>query len=125
MANKFDPKMLAQFMAMLQANDPFVRSPAKRAKTAKKAARKPGAKTKATEADVQKAVDRNTAACIKAFNDAGFANVQPRVNVLTFDKWLDKGFTVNKGEKAVQVGNFKLFHQDQVEATPEGEINEA
>ena len=50
----------------------------------------------------------NDAACIAAFTKAGFADVKPRINVLTYGK-------VKKGEKAIRVGPFALFHESQTE----------
>ena len=68
----------------------------------------------------------NDAECIKVFTAAGFKDVQPRVNVLTYGKeaqadrpatgWLSKGRRVKKGEKSHQVGPFRLFHELQTEA---------
>lgn len=62
---------------------------------------------------------------IKVFTAAGFKDVQPRVNVLTYGKvkkdgtvtgWLGKGRKVKEGEKSHHVGPFRLFHVDQTEA---------
>lgn len=68
----------------------------------------------------------NDAECIKVFTAAGYKDVQPRVNVLTYGKepqadrpatgWLAQGRKVKKGEKSHQVGPFRLFHFDQTEA---------
>jgi hypothetical protein len=55
------------------------------------------------------------AATVKAFRKAGFADVQPRVNTLTYDLWLKKGFKVKAGEKSIKVRMLRLFHADQVE----------
>lgn len=69
----------------------------------------------------------NDAECIKVFTAAGFKDVQPRVNVLTYGKvkpdgtitgWLAQGRKVKAGEKAHRVGSFNLFHIDQTEAIP-------
>ena len=66
----------------------------------------------------------NDAECIKVFTAAGFKDVQPRVNVLTYGKqkpdgsltgWLGKGRRVKKGEKHHRVGPFRLFHESQTE----------
>ncbi len=107
---KFDPKMMAAFMAMLNGQ-PNVTARKPRKGGAKKGSKH---KTKATDAEVQAAIERNSALCVEAFEKAGFTDVQPRVNVLTFDKWVEKGFAPRKGEKSTQVGNFRLFHQTQV-----------
>ncbi|MBD4236239.1 hypothetical protein GUH38_02775, partial [Xanthomonas citri pv. citri] len=49
--------------------------------------------------------DKYTALCISAFKRAGFKaeDIKPRENVLTFNKWLEKGFRPKEGEKAVAV----------------------
>jgi hypothetical protein len=51
----------------------------------------------------------------KQFAKAGFKDVTPRVDVLTYDKWLEKGFRVKKGEKSVRCKQFRLFHSSQVQ----------
>jgi hypothetical protein len=53
--------------------------------------------------------------CIRVFKAAGYKVVEPRFNVLTYKKWLEKGRRVKKGEKGFSVGPFKLFHEDQTE----------
>lgn len=108
---KLDPKLMAAFMAMLNGQ-PNVTARKKPAKSGAKKGTKH--KKKATEAEVQEAIAKNTALCVEAFEKAGFTDVQPRVNVLTFDKWVEQGFAPRKGEKSTQVGNFRLFHKDQV-----------
>ena len=75
-----------------------------------------------TDAEKQAYAAQNDAACVAAFTKAGYKDVQPRVNVLTYGKvkddgsktgWLAKGRMVKKGSKAVRVGPFALFHIDQ------------
>jgi hypothetical protein len=58
----------------------------------------------------------NNEECIRVFKAAGYKVVEPRFNVLTYKKWLEKGRRVKKGEKGFSVGRFKLFHEDQTEA---------
>jgi len=53
--------------------------------------------------------------CIRAFNKAGFKDVQPRANVLTYNRWIEQGFRVKEGEKSIRVKNLRLFHRSQVE----------
>ena len=53
---------------------------------------------------------------VKAFKRAGFGEVQPRVDVMTYNKWLASGHKVKPGEKATKVRQFRLFHRSQVEA---------
>jgi hypothetical protein len=57
----------------------------------------------------------NNEECIQVFKAAGYKVVEPRFNVLTYKKWLQKGRRVKKGEKGFSVGPFKLFHEDQTE----------
>src|ERR1051325_239432 len=57
----------------------------------------------------------NDQECIRVFKAAGYKVVEPRFNVLTYKKWLEKGRRVKKGEKGFPVGPFKLFHEDQTE----------
>ena len=57
----------------------------------------------------------NDEECIRVFKAAGYKVVEPRFNVLTYKKWLEKGRRVKKGEKGLSVGPFKLFHKDQTE----------
>jgi len=57
----------------------------------------------------------NDEECIRVFKDAGYEVVEPRCNVLTYKKWLEKGRRVKKGEKSLSVGPFKLFHEEQTE----------
>src|SRR5262249_8617232 len=57
----------------------------------------------------------NDEECIRVFKAAGYKVVEPRFNVLTYKKWLEKGRQVKKGEKGFSVGPFKLFHEDQTE----------
>ena len=68
----------------------------------------------------------NDAECIKVFTAAGYKDVQPRVNVMTYGGtkkpdgsitgWIGVGRRVKKGEKSHQVGPFRLFHLEQTEA---------
>jgi hypothetical protein len=57
----------------------------------------------------------NDEECIHVFKAAGYKVVEPRSNVLTYKKWLEKGRRVKKGQKSFSVGPFKLFHEDQTE----------
>jgi hypothetical protein len=57
----------------------------------------------------------NDEECIRVFKAAGYKVVEPRFNVLTYKKWLEKGRQVKKGEKGFSVGPFKLFHEDQTD----------
>ena len=70
-------------------------------------------KAQQAKADTSADMDR---LCVKAFVKQGYAaeSVKPRVNCLTFNKWLAKGFRPKEGEKAVAIKGLRLFHQDQV-----------
>ena len=74
----------------------------------------------------------NDAECIKVFTAAGFEDVQPRVNVLTYGKvkpdgsitgWLSKGRKVKAGEHGHRVGPFNLFHISQTDDVAAGAAN--
>ena len=71
--------------------------------------------TKLTEE--QKATKRAKvdAEVVHMFNAEGFKNVQPRVNVMTYNKWLEAGRKVKKGTKGIRVAGFNLFHIDSTE----------
>lgn len=82
--------------------------PTKRAKTGKT-----GGRTPLTEE--QKAANRSKTdvATVANFNAKGYKDVQPRINVMTYNKWIESGRRVNKGEKATVCGSFALFHVNQ------------
>lgn len=52
---------------------------------------------------------------VKAFKRAGYGEVTPRQDVMTYNKWLASGWKVKSGEKAVKCRQFRLFHKSQVE----------
>lgn len=60
---------------------------------------------------------------VKAFKKKGLkeAQIKPRVNVLTFNRWVEKGYRVKEGEQAVKVKNLRLFHETQVRPLTEDE----
>ncbi len=64
----------------------------------------------------------NDEECIRVFKAAGFKVVEPRFNVLTYKKWLEKGRRVKKGEKGFSIGPFKLFHEDQTEGNGSSDL---
>jgi hypothetical protein len=91
-----------------------------------KAPRKAKSKGRAKPTPEQSAAYRaaNDKECIKVFTEAGYSDVEPRVNVLTYGKvkkdgtvtgWLSKGRKVREGEKSLPVGPFRLFHVDQTD----------
>ena len=81
----------------------------------RKAKGKPGAKVK-TDEEKAAARAKTEADTIKNFTAAGYKDVQPRINVMTYNKWIENGRRVKKGEKAIKGGSFPLFHVSQTEA---------
>jgi hypothetical protein len=72
-----------------------------------------------TKGEVSTAI-KNDQACLKIFSKAGFKNVQPRVNVLTFRRWLEQGLRPAEGARSLKVNGLRLFHRDQCRPlTPE------
>lgn len=61
--------------------------------------------------------DEFLTALVKACEKRGYKDPQPNVNVLTYDRWLEKGRRVRKGEKSVVVNGRKsaLFHIEQTQ----------
>jgi hypothetical protein len=57
---------------------------------------------------------QNEIAVVKAFKKAGFGNVTPHVDVMTFNRWLSKGFRPMEGSKSLKIKNLRLFHRTQV-----------
>lgn len=57
---------------------------------------------------------KNEIQCVKAFKKAGFGNVTPHVDVMSFNRWAAKGFRPIEGTKSVKVLNLRLFHVSQV-----------
>jgi len=50
---------------------------------------------------------------IRAFTKAGFEDVQPRINCLTFNRWVEKGMRPKEGERAIRCKSLRLFHETQ------------
>jgi hypothetical protein len=57
---------------------------------------------------------QNELAVIKAFKAKSFGVVIPRVDVLTFNRWVAKGFRPIEGSKSLKIKNLRLFHKSQV-----------
>lgn len=82
---------------------------------------KPKAKAKAksqVDPEVRKAVFAVQA--VEAAKKAGYADAEANVNIFTWGKWQERGFTVKKGEKSFRVktnrgSGLPLFHVSQVE----------
>ena len=54
-------------------------------------------------------------AVCRAFKKAGYGEVKPREDVMTYNRWMANGYKVKTGEKSVKVKQFRLFHKSQVE----------
>lgn len=56
---------------------------------------------------------KNEIAVVKAFKKAGFGNVKPHVDVMTFKRWVAAGFRPIEGSKSLKIKNLRLFHKTQ------------
>jgi hypothetical protein len=56
----------------------------------------------------------NEIAVTKAFKKAGFGNVVPHKDVMTFNRWMAQGFRPVEGSKSLKIRNLRLFHKSQV-----------
>jgi hypothetical protein len=56
---------------------------------------------------------KNELKTIAVFKKLGYGVVKPKVNVLTFNKWIDQGLRPKEGEHATKVANLRLFHRSQ------------
>jgi len=81
----------------------------------RKPAKKKGGRVKPTAEETAARIAANDAECIKVFTSAGFKDVQPRKNVLTYNKWMQAGRKVKEGQKSHKVAGFSLFHLDQTQ----------
>lgn len=88
----------------------------KTAKRKTKAKGKKKASGKLTDAERAVHMAANDAQVVKLFGEAGFKDVQPRVNVLTYNRFIAEGRKVRAGEKSIKVGPFALFHISQTDA---------
>src|SRR5271166_3009745 len=109
--NDVNTTAIAEAVAKALANMKAPKQGNKQPKQAKQKGR-----AKLTDAQKVEFIAKNDAECIKKFTKAGFKDVQPRVNVLTFKRWVELGRVVKKGEKSTKVGPFRLFHLAQTEA---------
>lgn len=77
-----------------------------------------GSPVAASKSGVDGKTDRslkNEIATVRAFKKAGYKDVQPRVNVMTYNRWIANGRKVKKGEQSIKVKNLRLFHVSQTE----------
>lgn len=99
--------MQDQFMKALMSNPAFLAALAKASPKAAPAVNADG------KTERQLELEKLT---VSAFKRKGLKadQIKPRVNILTFNRWVEKGFVVKEGEKAVKVKNLRLFHETQV-----------
>jgi hypothetical protein len=64
----------------------------------------------------------NEIAAVRAFHRAGFKDAKPHVNILTFNKWAEKGYRPIEGSKSLKVKNLRLFHISQVRKLTADEV---
>ncbi len=86
------------------------------AKPAKKGKEKPSGRKPLTDEQKQTNRDKTDKATLANFKAKGYEDIQPRVNVMTYNKWIENGRRVKKGEKATVCGSFALFHVTQTES---------
>jgi hypothetical protein len=67
---------------------------------------------------------KNELATIKAFKKKFNIIVKPKVDVLTFNKWIEQGLRPKEGEHAVKVQNLRLFHKSQCRPLTKAEAGE-
>jgi hypothetical protein len=109
-----DPNKLAEALATVLSGDKPKKTRTKKAKGTGKG------RVKLTDEQRAAFMAQNDTECVKVFTAAGYSDVKPRENVLTYKRWLEKGRIVKKGEKSHRVGSFNLFHFNQTDAVPEG-----
>jgi hypothetical protein len=67
---------------------------------------------------------KNELATIKAFKKKFNIIVKPKVDVLTFNKWIEQGLRPKEGEHAVKVANLRLFCKSQCRPLTKAEAGE-
>jgi len=66
---------------------------------------------------------KNELAVVRTFKKAGFKDIQPRVNILTFNRWRDlHGRRPVEGSKSLKVNGLRLFHFDQTRPLSKEEL---
>jgi len=72
------------------------------------------------------AVDRsaqNVALTVRAFKKIGVTGeILPHQNILTFRKWIERGYRPVEGSKAVKVSNLRLWHISQCRLLTQAEL---
>ena len=74
-----------------------------------------GGRPKLSDEEKAKNRAKTDAETVKNFKAEGYKDVQPRINVMTYLKWVENGRRVKKGQKAIKCGSFPLFHVEQTE----------
>lgn len=89
------------------------------AKTGKAAKGKPGRKALSDEQKGKNAV-ANASAAEKLFESKGYKNCKAHDTIRSFNKWLEVGRRVKKGENGLKIkkGSYALFHVDQTSEMP-------
>lgn len=106
----------ADLMKLLQGLLAQQKAPAK--SKGKRKGKKQSVRGKLTDAEKAVFMAKNDSDAVAAFTAAGYKDVKPRENVLTYGKWAEKGRLVKRGQKAIRVNQFNLFHVDQTEPAP-------
>lgn len=75
------------------------------------------AKGRKVQSDARMTKEEFEIALVAACTKAGYKAPEPRFNILTYDKWTEKGRKVRRGEKGIKVAGRKtrLFHEDQTD----------
>lgn len=56
---------------------------------------------------------QNEIQVLRAFKKAGFKDAQPRINIMTFNRWIAAGRRPTEGSKSIKAGGMRLFHVSQ------------
>jgi hypothetical protein len=59
---------------------------------------------------------KNELKTIAVFKKLGYGVVKPKVDVPTFNKWIDQRLRPKEGEHAAKVANLRLFHRSRCRA---------
>lgn len=65
---------------------------------------------------------KNDLAVLRVFKKAGYQDVKPRQNVLTFNRWLELGRRPSEGSKSLKINGLRLFHLSQTRPLTKEEI---
>jgi hypothetical protein len=98
-------KIVAESLAKQRAE--FLQAMAEQQQAAKAETTKPSVAGK-----TERAI-KNEIAAVRAFHRAGFKDAKPHVNILTFNKWMEKGMRPMEGAKSLKINNLRLFHISQ------------